>query len=453
MAAKQDHIHELEKRLDDFNPQVRFNSLLELKALMDEGKIIPQKMQPIANLHCHTFFSYNAYGYSPTKLAWIAKRMGIKYIGIVDFDVIDGVDEFLQACEIICVRGSAGIETRVYIPEFSKLVINSPGEPGISYHMGIGFTSSQAPESVAGMLNEFRQRADLRNRSMMRRLNDYLHPLHIDYDSEVLPSTPASTATERHMIAKIVQKAQETLPSPIDFWVEKLKTDRNTIIQKNEKPQVFKNFARAKLMKRGGIGYVQLKPELFPIVEDFHHVIEECGALPCATWLDGTSQGEQAIEDLLGLLIEKGLAAINIIPDRNWDIDDPEIKKVKLKNLYQVVELADKLNLPINIGTEMNSFGQKLVDDFNVKELAPVRDSFLRGADFIYGHMQMGRNLKMGYQSVWAKKYLPSRRERNVFFEEAGKAIPPDKKGRAILGQINASQSPAVILEKLKSNL
>ncbi len=453
MVAKQDHIHELEKRLDDFNPQVRFNSLLELKALMDEGKIIPQKMQPIANLHCHTFFSYNAYGYSPTKLAWIAKRMGIKYIGIVDFDVIDGVDEFLQACEIICIRGSAGVETRVYIPEFSKVVINSPGEPGISYHMGIGFTSSQAPESVTGMLDEFRQRADLRNRSMMRRLNDYLHPLHIDYDSEVLPSTPAGTATERHMIAKIVQKAQETLPNPIDFWVEKLKTDRNTIIQKNEKPQVFKNFARAKLMKRGGIGYVQLKPESFPIVEDFHHVIEECGALPCAAWLDGTSQGEQAIEDLLGLLIEKGLAAINIIPDRNWDIDDPEIKKVKLKNLYQVVELADKLNLPTNIGTEMNSFGQKLVDDFNVNELAPVRDAFLRGADFIYGHMQMGRNLKMGYQSAWAKKYLPSRRERNVFFEEAGKAIPPDKKGRAILGQINASQSPAVILEKLKSNL
>jgi len=453
LVAKKDHIHELEKRLDNFDPQVRFNSLLELKALMDEGEIIPQKVRPIANLHCHTFFSYNAYGYSPTRLAWIAKRIGIKYIGIVDFDVLDGVDEFLQACEIICIRGSAGIETRVYIPEFSKFVISSPGEPGISYHMGIGFTSFHAPESVAGMLDEFSQRADLRNRSMMERLNDFLHPLHIDYDSEILPLTPAGTATERHMIAKIVQKAQETLQSPIDFWIEKLKTDRNIIMQKIEKPQVFQNYARAKLMKRGGIGYVQPTPESFPTIEEFHHVIEECGALPCAAWLDGTSQGEQAIEDLLGLLIEKGLVAINIIPDRNWNIDDPEVKKVKLKNLYQVVELAYNLNLPINIGTEMNSFGQKLVDDFNAKEFTPVRDAFLRGADFIYGHMQMERSLKMGYQSTWAKRNLPSRRERNVFFEEVGKAIPPDKRGRAMLVQINASQSPAAILEKLKSNL
>ena len=28
------------------------------------------------NLHAHTFFSYNAYGYSPSKFAWLARKAG-----------------------------------------------------------------------------------------------------------------------------------------------------------------------------------------------------------------------------------------------------------------------------------------------------------------------------------------------------------------------------------------
>jgi len=124
----------------------------------------------VANMHCHTFLSFNAYGHSPTSLAWLAKRRGFRLMGIVDFDVLDGVDEFLDACELIGVRGSAGIETRVFIPEFATREINSPGEPGVCYHMGIGFTSSQATETAASILTNLRQRAARRNRSMADRL-------------------------------------------------------------------------------------------------------------------------------------------------------------------------------------------------------------------------------------------------------------------------------------------
>ncbi len=73
-----------------------------------------------------------------------AGSAGFAAVGIVDFDVLDAVDEFLAACDVVGVRGSAGIETRVFIPEFATREINSPGEPGVYYHMGIGFTSGQA---------------------------------------------------------------------------------------------------------------------------------------------------------------------------------------------------------------------------------------------------------------------------------------------------------------------
>jgi len=98
------------------------------------------------------------------------------------------------------------------------------------------------------------------------------------------------------------------------------------------------------------------------------------------------------------MLIGKGVVAFNIIPDRNWNVPDPEVRRMKVQNLYRVVELAQKLDLPLNIGTEMNSYGQKLADDLDAPELAPLRELFLDGAYFIYGHTRMQRALGLGYQ-------------------------------------------------------
>ncbi len=105
-------------------------------------------------------------------------------------------------------------------------------------------------------------------------------------------------------------------------------------------------------------------------------MILACDALPCAAWLDGTTSGEERIEELLDLLIGKGAVALNIVPDRNWDIKDPVMRERKVQKLYEVVDLARQLDLPLNIGTEMNSFGQKLVDDFSAVALQPVRRGF-----------------------------------------------------------------------------
>ena len=178
-------------------------------------------------------------------------------------------------------------------------------------------------------------------------------------------------------------------------------------------------------------------------------MIVACGALPCAAWLDGTTSGEQAIEELLELLIAKGAAALNIIPDRNWNISDPEMRKVKVKKLYEVVELAQKLDLPLNIGTEMNSYGQKLVDDFDAPELMPLRESFLDGAYFIYGHTIMQRALGLGYQSEWAKTHLPTRRERNAFYTQVGRLVSPEQARTGKLKQFTSAMSPAEMLSNL----
>jgi len=443
---------DLQQALNSFDLDTRRAALAELVARAERGEFGQADQHPIVNMHCHTFFSFNAYGHSPASLAWLARQQGFLAAGIVDFDVLDAVDEFLAACDVAGVRGSAGIETRVFIPEFATREINSPGEPGVSYHMGIGYVTGQVPPEVAPILASMRSRAERRNRAMLERVNAHLAPVALDYEADVLPLTPAGNATERHMLAAYIQAAADRFPDLADraaFWADKLGTPLAQVEGMLGDYAKFSNLVRGKLMKKGGVGYVTPTPESFPTVEEFHRFIIACGALPTATWLDGTSAGEQDIEELMALLIAKGAAAANIIPDRNWNIADPATRELKVRKLHEYVQLCRDLDLPINVGTEMNSPGNKLVDDFNVPEMAPVRDIMLEGAFFIYGHTLMQRHLGLGYQSAWAQAHMSTRRARNEFYTAVGRSVPPGIAGAARLMRVNAEMDPAQVLRAL----
>ncbi|MGC9520731.1 MAG: hypothetical protein ACP5HG_02480 [Anaerolineae bacterium] len=439
----------LEDQLNDFDPEVRAAALSSLIQLADEGEIALPPPREIANMHAHTFFSYNGYGYSPTGLAWLAKRRGIKLMGIVDFDVLDGVDEFLEACDRLALRGSAGMETRAYVPEFADREINSPGEPGVYYHMGIGFALSEVPPGqpeARAILADMRQRAERRNRDMLERVNAYLDPVTVDYERDVQPLTPAGNATERHMCAAYVLAAAKTVKDPVHFWANKLDIPEERVAAVIDRGPQIQNLVRSKLMKRGGVGYVQPGPATFPSVDEVNQVITACGALPTITWLDGTSEGEQAAEELFDLMMRQGALALNIIPDRNWNISDPQEKRRKLNNLYEVVGLAQKLNLPINVGTEMNAYGKPIVDEFDAPELAPVREIFMNGAYFIYGHTQLLRALGLGYQSAWARQHFPQRADRNFFYQQVGRNLAPGADAVRALRELGASPTPEEVL-------
>ena len=437
----------LESQLNDFDLATRTRALTELTALAKKGEVVLEPEKPVANMHCHTFFSFNAYGHSPTSLAWLGKRHGFRLMGTVDFDVLDAVDEFLDACATVGIRGSTGLETRTYLPEFATREMNSPGEPGIYYHMGIGFTSSRVPESVAPILADLRERASCRNQGVVDRLNAYLDPVQIDYAHDVIPLTPGGNPTERHIVVAYIRAAERITPNPTGYWAEKIGSTPEQLAKLMQDQGNYQNTLRSKLMKKGGPGYVQPGPDSFPAVDDVNKLTIACGALPTFAWLDGTSAGEQAIGEMLDLLVGKGAVTLNIIPDRNWNLADPEVKRVKLQKLYEIVRLAGDYDLPLNVGTEMNAFGQKLVDDFDAPDLAPVRQAFLDGAHFIYGHTVLQRKFGLGYQSDWAKATLPTRRERNTFYTKVGYAAAPDKP----LPAVDSSMSPADVLAHLEN--
>lgn len=121
-------------------------------------------------------------------------------MGFVGSDSLDGVDEFLDARELLGVRCRSGMETRMYVRGYETQTISLPTEPEVSDHMGIGFAAVQVPQAVATILADLGRRADARNREILARVNADLKPVTVGYEEDVLPLTPAGHPTERHLV-------------------------------------------------------------------------------------------------------------------------------------------------------------------------------------------------------------------------------------------------------------
>jgi hypothetical protein len=436
----------MEERLDDFDVSVRSKTLADL--VEGTAGICEKESDSSAiNCHAHTFYSYNAYGYSPSHFAWLAKQRGLEVAGIVDFDVLDGLEEFMEACERLKLKGCVSLESRTFLPEFSERVINSPGEPGVAYHMGIGFTTTSIPAEASEFLGEMRKSSDERNRGLLERVNAFMKPVELDYEKDVQSLTPAGNATERHICLAYARKAMEVFPAAEDlaaFWSEKLGVESGELdLPDGGKLQAL---IRSKTMKRGGVGYVQPGAGSFPAMSAMNRFVLEAGAIPALTWLDGTSEGEQAIDELIEVSMKSGVAAINIIPDRNFTagvMDD------KLTNLYEIVEKAEALGLPVLVGTEMNSPGLKFVDDFGVAELKPLLPVFRKGAYIIYAHTVLQSHAGMGYLSEWADAAFADVNEKNDFYEKFGSLFMPGM--NSLLDGVNKDSASDEILTRLSS--
>ena len=423
----------------------RNKALSQLEALARaEASAFPPADKP-GNLHAHTFYSFNPLGYSPAHYALLARRFGMEIAGIVDFDVLDGLAEFHEAGRLLNLRTVVSMETRVFAPEFADRVINSPGEPGIAYHMAAGFARPPAHAAGQKVLADLREGSAQRNRVLVQKVNAALAPVILDYDREVLPLTPEGNATERHIALAYARKGATLLAghSLLDFWNARL-ASKFEPADLPDSPRLV-NQIRAKMMKKGGPGYVAPGPESFPLMADFNRFAVSCGALPMVTWLDGTSAGEQCMDELCDVAAASGACSINIIPDRNFT---PGVKDEKLRNLYDVVALARRRHWPVIAGTEMNSPGQKFVDDFGSEELKPITAAFQHGARILYGHTVLQRAGEIGYVSDWAEQRLPRREDRNAFYETVGRSLDPA--GVARLGAVDGAVTPDEILRRVK---
>ncbi|MDZ4198089.1 MAG: hypothetical protein U1E27_02265, partial [Kiritimatiellia bacterium] len=307
-----------------------------------------------------------------------------------------------------------------------------------------GFCRSAVPPTQQPFLSRLRETSERRNRDLVRRVNTVLGPAALDYDADVRPLTPAGNATERHICLAYARKAAARFPDGADlsaFW-------RNALGLEGEVPDLpegpaLLNRIRARTMKRGGIGYVKPEEGAFPNLAETNRFILACGALPVLTWLDGSSEGEGALDELLEVMISHGAEAANIIPDRNFT---PGQKDEKLEQLYRFADRARLRGLPLIAGTEMNAPGNRFVDDFSAPELSPLKDDFLRGSYWLFAHTVLEDRGGLGFGSDWARSTFPDRPARIAFYEELGQKLPPDAAIR--LPILDAKERPDSILDR-----
>lgn len=444
----------LEQQLNGFLPTERRAALEALWSRVLSGEIVVSPVKEEVNLHFHTFFSFNAEGWSPSRIAWESVKYGLEASGIVDFDVLDGMGEFLSAGDLLGLKSVVGLETRVFVPELSQNVISSPNEPGVAYFMAAGcFRRPTAGSEEERILLSMAQTAKARNVALIERVNAYLDQVQLDYDTDVMPLTPSGNATERHLLTAYDNKARQVFGGDSEriagFWAEKLGIetyDARALLSDTPK---FHERLRSKLMKFGGVGYIPPESGSFPPIEDAVRMMQGMGALPTATWLDGTNPGEAEAVEYLGLLQSKGIVAANIVPDRNWRVKDPAEKALKTRKLREFVDACRAFEMPIAIGTEMNKAGLPFVDDFSAPELQPYIGDFLDGARCLYGHTLLARYADFGYTSPGSlASFGDDMKARRDFFTRVGQRIPSADALDRLLG-MKGSAEPGAILEAL----
>ena len=372
--------------LDSFNSTKRLEAFNKYYTMLQNGGIECDPVGKRHNMHCHSFFSYNALAWSPEHLAITAKILGFSHLGMVDFDVLDGVDALKNAANKLNIKNICGMETRVFIPEMAELEINSPGEKGVAYHLALGFNSSKVPLKCASFLASLKQRAQTRTAAVVDKVNAFLDDVKLDFETEVVAATASGNPTERHVCAFYRLKAELVTGShekAVQYWQKMLALNEEETRKASSSNPALEGFIRSKLMKNGGPGAVKADAKSFPLIDEMNEFAAQCGAVPCPAWLNGFTSGEEDPVKLLAFHKAKGAKAVTIIPERNWNIKDETKKAASLKKLDGIINAAQKLDLHVIAGTELNTPGQRLCDAFETPELAKYYNIFKSGADAV----------------------------------------------------------------------
>jgi hypothetical protein len=477
-----DSMRVLEERLSSFDIEARRAAVREIAARIESGDLPLPPLTGVVNVHFHTFFSFNYRDYSPSRIVWEAKKAGLDVAGSVDFDVLDAMGEMLEAGEVLQVRTNVALETRVFAPEFPDWEFSSPGEPGILYFMGTGFTRLPAAGSSAeACLQQMRAAARARNEEMLGRLRSVIAPMEVDYEADVLPLTPSGNATERHMLAVLDTKARTMFPVMVGRGEPRVRPEKAGYLNQGGEHKVrpyllaaywsqrtglsegevgrllgdrakFRTAVRSRLMKKGGPGYMPPDPRKFPRIRDVAQMIRDVEGIPCATWLDGTRRGEADPDALLDWFLGMDCLVLNVIPDRNWNLSDPDEKRVKTQKLAEIVEAARKRHLIFSVGTEMNNYGQKFVDTFDAPELRPYAADFRDGGYILYAHTLLQRAIGRGMMSAWARgAFGRDRAKANAFYLDVGRRAFPPKAAFDALSSLGGEPEAADILQTLAS--
>ncbi|MDR2039381.1 MAG: hypothetical protein LBQ60_15780 [Bacteroidales bacterium] len=309
------------------------------------------------NGHFHTPYSFSAFT-DMDQIAGMAVRENIRVLGINDFYVMDGYEEFNQ----MAVRNQIFPLFNIEAIALSKdqqakgIRVNDPNNPGRTYFSGKGL---DFPVTLSGeykeLLESVKAESQRQVADMIVKLNEWLKelgiPLSFSYD-EIRRKYARQLVRERH-IAQALRIAVFEIASNDDACKEvlqKIYSGKPVNVDIHD-AAALENELRNNLLKAGGKAFVEEDDKAFLSVEQMKTIYLKAGGIPCYPVLLDDAKGnftdfEADKEQMCASLKEQGIYSIELIPGRN-----------SLEILEPFVRYFDGQGFVITFGTEHNAPG------------------------------------------------------------------------------------------------
>lgn len=380
-----------------------------------------------ANNHIHTIYSFSPY--SPTKAAYMAYLAGLTSAGIMDHDSISGAKEFFEACKILGLGSTCGVEVRAHFNKRHWGKINHPDQEDCIYMAAHGIPH-QNIDAFNAYLDGFRQKRNERNAKMCELINGKFGKfgVNLDFKKDVYPLSMAKdggSITERHLLFALAKKLEEKFgrgEKLLDFIKNTLGLSVNAKAEgflSDEANEHFLYDLLGVLKSDTAFFYINADEEM-PDAEEFIKVAKSFGAIPAYAYLGdvgnsvtGDKRAQKFEDDFLDELIpalkEIGIEAIAYMPTRNT-----------IEQLMRLRELCAKYDLFEISGEDVNSPRQS----FECKALArPEFQNLITSTWALIGHEALSTEcgISQGMFSDEMKVKFDKLSQRAEFFASVGR--------------------------------
>ncbi len=376
----------------DVPAEVRLDSLREIRKKIDSGEVEVPPRGEYVNNHIHTIYSFSPY--TPTSAVFYAWKAGLRTAGIMDHDSVGGMLEFTRAGEILGMPTTCGFECRTLVDgtPLEGRKINNPDQHSVAYLAMHGVPARKIGVAESA-LAPLREKRNLRNRKMCKRITDLTRPygIEVDFDGDVLPLSMAregGSVTERHICYALTKKIVGKYPERgaacdfIDMLCGSAMPEK-TRIKLMSAPLEYYEYDILGVLKSSLVGqfYVDADEECMNI-RDFTALANRLGAISAYAYLGdvdesptGDKKAQKFEDDYLPLLFETlsecGFAAVTYMPSRNTPVQ-----------LERVMKLCDEQGLFQISGEDINS----------------PRQSFVCGALELYPHLTRATYALIGHE-------------------------------------------------------
>jgi len=305
------------------------------------------------NAHIHSPYSFSSFK-GLEQAFEMAVKENIKVLGINDFYVTDGYEEFAALARQNHIYPLFNIEAIALSKELQDrgVRVNDPANPGRVYICGKGLNY---PSTLHGLLDDIKTESQRQIVEMIEKLNAWISEIGIDlsfsYD-EIRRRFARQLVRERHIAQALRIAVFEYDPDDVQ---------RKNILQKIyggtpsnvdiNNAAALENELRNNLLKVGKKAFVPEDEKAFTTIEQLCEIIIHAGGMPCYPVLLDDASGkitefEADRDQLYKNLMDLNIHCIELIPNRN-----------KLEVLEPFVHYFYEKGFTITFGTEHNAPG------------------------------------------------------------------------------------------------